>query len=213
MLQAEEDLAARMLDKSVQLDVVRYRYFTKIKELESQVALLKKDRDDLSALVVSGNDVNKKSQQSRIAEQERKRIKELEERAEEMRKKVQEQAKVIGLKEEAARTSKKLMEEILEMKQTCVRLMRQLNEESEQHRRAQREHEREVSSLQLREQQQVAEAARQERQIGLKMSALKRRLEEALADKSRLEAALQKQQVATGKRDTPEEVARRLGHS
>ncbi|EEC07003.1 hypothetical protein IscW_ISCW005100 [Ixodes scapularis] len=98
----------------------------------------------------------------------------------------------------------------VEMKQTRVRLMRQLKEESERHRRAQGERDREVRALRLREQQRAVQAARQERQSGLKMTVLRRRMEEALAAKSRLEAALQKRQVAAGKTSTPGDMAARV---
>ncbi|CAN7985988.1 unnamed protein product, partial [Ixodes hexagonus] len=195
MLQVKEELAARMSSNGEHLEVVRTQYQATTKELEKEVALLKKERDELSILVVSGNTNNKNG----ISEQRRKRIKELEERVAELRKKVQEQAKMIRLKEEAERAAKKLREEILEMKQTRVRLMRQLKEESERHRRAQGERDREVRALRLREQQRAAQAARQERQSGLKMSVLRRRMEEALAAKARLEAALHKRQVSAGK--------------
>ncbi|XP_029850496.2 chromosome-associated kinesin KIF4 [Ixodes scapularis] len=210
MLQAKEDLAARMHANGEHLEVVRSQYQATTKELEKEVALLKKERDDLSVLVVSGNNASKKSQQSGISEQRRKRIKELEERVAELRKKVQEQAKMIRLKEEAERAAKKLKAEILEMKQTRVRLMRQLKEESERHRRAQGERDREVRALRLREQQRAVQAARQERQSGLKMTVLRRRMEEALAAKSRLEVALQKRQVAAGKTSTPGDMAARV---
>lgn len=210
MLQAKEDLAARMHANGEHLEVVRSQYQATTKELEKEVALLKKERDDLSVLVVSGNNASKKSQQSGISEQRRKRIKELEERVAELRKKVQEQAKMIRLKEEAERAAKKLKAEILEMKQTRVRLMRQLKEESERHRRAQGERDREVRALRLREQQRAVQAARQERQSGLKMTVLRRRMEEALAAKSRLEAALQKRQVAAGKTGAPGDMAARV---
>ncbi|KAM7282818.1 chromosome-associated kinesin KIF4-like [Ixodes scapularis] len=209
MLQAKEDLAQRLHAVEEHLEVVHSLYQGKIQELEREVELLMKEKDDLSALVANGNNANKKTRETRTLEQRRKRIKELEERVAKLRKKVQEQATVLGLKEEEPDV-KKLREEILEMKKTRVRLMRQLKEESEQHRRAQREHDREVSTLRLREQQRVAQAARQERQSGLMMSALQRRMENALADKSRLEAALQKQQVAAGQMDTTGEMAHRI---
>ncbi|KAG0421487.1 hypothetical protein HPB47_002613 [Ixodes persulcatus] len=209
MLQAKEDLAQRMHAIEEHLEVVHSLYQGKIKELESEVALLMKERDDRSVLVANGNNANKKSQQTRILEQRRKPIKELEERVAKLRKKVQEQATMIGVKEEV-RDVCKLKEEILEMKKSRVRLMRQLKEESEHHRRAQKEHDREVSTLRLREQQRVAQAARQERQSGLMMSALQRRMEDALADKSRLEAALQKRQVAAGKTCTPGKMVPRI---
>ncbi|XP_042146376.1 trichohyalin-like [Ixodes scapularis] len=201
MLQAEENLAARMHDNLQHIEVGHSQNQERIKEQEWEVALLKQERDDLSVLLATGNNANKKSQQTRILEQRRKRIKELDERVAKLRKKVlQEQATMIGPKEEE-RDVRKLKEEILEMKKTRVRLMRQLKKESEQHRRAQREHDREVSTLRLREHQRVAQAARQERQSGLKISALQRSMEDALVDKSRLEAALQRQQIDAGKTD------------
>ncbi|XP_040073277.3 uncharacterized protein LOC120845797 [Ixodes scapularis] len=145
MLQAEETLAARMHDNLQQIEVGHSQNQERIKEQQWEVALLMKERDDLSVLLATFNNANKEFQQTRILEQRRKRIKELDERVAKLRKKVQEQATVIGPKEEE-RDVRKLKEEILEMKKTRVRLMRQLKKESEQHRRAQREHDRECAN-------------------------------------------------------------------
>lgn len=78
------------------------------------------------------------------------------------------------------------------MKQTRVRLMRQLKEESERYRQAKRKSDREVRVLKLREQQRTAQMARLERESNLKLSVLRRRMEEAQAAKQRLAASLER---------------------
>ncbi|XP_070384714.1 chromosome-associated kinesin KIF4A-like isoform X2 [Dermacentor albipictus] len=158
------------------------------RELEREVAILKKERDDLSAMLSSQQNT-KSAAGNKVAEQRRKRIQELEDRIGQLRKKVEEQSRMIRLKEDAERSAKKLQQEITNMKQVRVQLMKRMKEESERHRRQQTERNREVRALRVREQQQSVQMARVACQNELRINVLQRRVEEALAGKNRLEAA------------------------
>ncbi|XP_070385930.1 chromosome-associated kinesin KIF4A-like isoform X2 [Dermacentor albipictus] len=188
VLQAKEELASKMSMNDQHLEVVKLQYEANNRELEREVAILKKERDDLSAMLSSQQNT-KSAAGNKVAEQRSKRIQELEDRVGQLRKKVEEQSRMIRLKEDAERSAKKLQQEITNMKQVRVQLMKRMKEESERHRRQQTELNREVRALRVREQQQSVQMARMARQNELHIKVLQRRVEEALAAKNRLEAA------------------------
>ncbi|XP_070390399.1 chromosome-associated kinesin KIF4-like isoform X2 [Dermacentor albipictus] len=188
VLQAKEELANKMSMNDQHLEVVKLQYEANNRELEREVAILKKERDDLSAMLSSQQNT-KSAAGNKVAEQRRKRIQELEDRVGQLRKKVEEQSRMIRLKEDAERSAKKLQQEITNMKQVRVQLMKRMKEESERHRRQQTERNREVRALRVREQQQSVQMARMACQNELRINVLQRRVEEALAAKNRLEAA------------------------
>ncbi|XP_070390402.1 chromosome-associated kinesin KIF4-like isoform X2 [Dermacentor albipictus] len=188
VLQAKEELASKMSMNDQHLEVVKLQYEANNRELEREVAILKKERDELSAMLSSQKNT-KSAAENKVAEQRRKRIQELEDRVGQLRKKVEEQSRMIRLKEDAERSAKKLQQEITNMKQVRVQLMKRMKEESERHRRQQTERNREVRALRVREQQQSVQMARMARQNELRINVLQRRVEEALAAKNRLEAA------------------------
>ncbi|XP_037557863.1 chromosome-associated kinesin KIF4 [Dermacentor silvarum] len=125
---------------------------------------------------------------NKVAEQRRKRIQELEDSVNQLQETVNEQSHTIRLKEDAERSAKKLQQEISNMKQARVQLMKRMKEESERHRRQQTERTREIRALRIHE-QQSAHRARMERQNTLRINVLQRRVEEALAAKNRFEVA------------------------
>ncbi|XP_049516492.1 chromosome-associated kinesin KIF4A-like [Dermacentor silvarum] len=105
-----------------------------------------------------------------------------------MHKTVNEQPRMIRLKEDAERSAKKLQQEISNMKQARVQLMKRMKEESERHRRQQTKRTREIRALRIRE-QQSAHMARMERQNVLAINVLQCSVEEALAANNRFEVA------------------------
>ncbi|KAL1428657.1 hypothetical protein MTO96_003007 [Rhipicephalus appendiculatus] len=189
VLQAKEELASKMSMNDQHLEVMKMQFEVTNRDLEREIAALKKERDELSTLLASQQKSAKSAGGNKVAEQRRKRIQELEDRVGQLRKKVDEQSRVIRLKEDAERSAKRLQQEISNMKQARVQLMKRMKEESERHRRQQMERTREVRALRMRQQQQTAQMARIERQNALRINVLQRRMEEALAAKNRLEAA------------------------
>ncbi|XP_064472728.1 chromosome-associated kinesin KIF4A-like [Ornithodoros turicata] len=186
VLQAKEELASKMTLNDVQLEVVRREYEASKRHLESEMAELKKERDELSQALLT---VKTSSVPKVMSEQRRKRIQELEDHIAKLRRKVQEQSKLVKMKEETEQKACKLQQEITAIKQTRVRLMRQLKEESEHHRKAQAQMDRKVRALQLKEQRQTVALAKLERQSALRMAVMQRRMNEAVAAKQRLEVA------------------------
>lgn len=189
VLQAKEELASKISMNDQHLEVMKAQFEATNRDLEREIAALKKERDELSTMVASQQKSAKSPAANSVAEQRRKRIQELEDRVSQLRKKVDEQTRVIRLKEDAERSAKKLQQEISNMKQARVQLMKRMKEESERHRRQQTECNREVRALRMRQQQQSAQMARMERQNAMRINVLQRRMEEALAAKNRLEAA------------------------
>lgn len=189
VLQAKEELASKMSMNDQHLEVMKMQFEATNRDLECEIAALKKERDELSTLLASQQKSAKSAAGNKVAEQRRKRIQELEDRVGQLRKKVDEQSRVIRLKEDAERSAKRLQQEISNMKQARVQLMKRMKEESERHRRQQTERNREVRALRMRQQQQTAQMARMERQNALRINVMQRRMEEALAAKNRLEAA------------------------
>uniref|UniRef100_A0A8B9F5R2 Kinesin family member 4A n=1 Tax=Amazona collaria TaxID=241587 RepID=A0A8B9F5R2_9PSIT len=197
VLAMKEALAKKVTQNDSQLEPIQSQYQTNIKDLESEVSSLQKEKEELIlALHAAKKDVN----QSKLSERRRKRLQELEGQINELKKKLNEQSKLLKLKESTERTVCKLNQEIREVKNQRVQLMRQMKEDAEKFRYWKQQKNKEVIQLKELDRKRQYELLKLERDFQKQASVLRRKTEEAAAANKRLKDALQKQQEAADKR-------------
>ncbi|XP_068813105.1 chromosome-associated kinesin KIF4A isoform X2 [Struthio camelus] len=196
-LALKEALAKKMTQNDSQLEPIQSQYQTNIKDLELEVSSLQKEKEELIlALHVAKKDVN----QAKLSERRRKRLQELEGQINELKKKLNEQSKLLKLKESTERTVSKLNQEIREMKNQRVQLMRQMKDDAEKFRQWKQQKDKEVIQLKERDRKRQYELLKLERDFQKQANVLRRKTEEAAAANKRLKDALQKQREAADKR-------------
>ncbi|NWU94764.1 KIF4 protein, partial [Upupa epops] len=196
-LALKEALAKKMTQNNSQLEPIQSQYQTNIKDLELEVSNLQKEKEELVlALQMAKKDVN----QAKLSERRRKRLQELEGQISELKRKLQEQSKLLKLKEATESTVSKLNQEIMEMKNQRVRLMRRMKDDAEKFRQWKQQKDKEVIQLKERDRKRQYELLKLERDFQKQANVLRRKTEEAAAANKRLKDALQKQQEAADKR-------------
>uniref|UniRef100_A0A8B9PUD5 Kinesin family member 4A n=1 Tax=Apteryx owenii TaxID=8824 RepID=A0A8B9PUD5_APTOW len=196
-LALKEALAKKMTQNDSHLEPIQSQYQTNIKDLELEVSSLQKEKEELIlALHMAKKDVN----QAKLSERRRKRLQELEGQINELKKKLNEQSKLLKLKESTERTVSKLNQEIREMKNQRVQLMRQMKDDAEKFRQWKQQKDKEVIQLKERDRKRQYELLKLERDFQKQANVLRRKTEEAAAANKRLKDALQKQREAADKR-------------
>ncbi|XP_039945926.1 chromosome-associated kinesin KIF4A [Hirundo rustica] len=196
-LTLKEALAKKMSQNDIQLGPIQSQYQTNIKDLELEVSSLQKEKEELIlALQMAKKDIN----QAKLSERRRKRLQELEAQINELKKKLNEQSKLLKLKESTERTVSKLNQEITEMKQQRVQLMRQMKEDTEKFRQWKQQKDKEVIQLKEKDRKRQYELLKLERDFQKQANVLRRKTEEAAAANKRLKDALQKRKEVADKR-------------
>lgn len=126
----------------------------------------------------------------RIAEERRKKVRELEKKISDLSRKCMEQATVIKMKEKSDVKIKNLLQEIQTMKQYKVKLMRLMRSESEKFRQWKLAREQELKKLKDQDRKRQNQIVRMETQHGKQQNVLKRKVEEACAINKRLKVSL-----------------------
>ncbi|CAH0773402.1 unnamed protein product [Bemisia tabaci] len=157
-----------------------------VKELEVQIANLQREKDELANLLKSAQ----ANVPSKLAEQRRKRLQELEHLIISLRQKISEQAQIIKMKENSDKKIVNLNSEITAMKQTKVRLIQQMKFESERFRQWKIERERELCRLRTQDRRRQNELIRLENKHNKQQIVLKRKCEQATAMNKRLKETL-----------------------
>merc|ERR1719150_1303019 len=124
MLVAKQELASKMGESDEKMTTMRRNYETTIKSMEEEITRLQKEKDELCQK-------QKAEASSQISENRRKRIQELEEKIKNLGKQQAEQQRLLKLNKQNELKIKKYSEEITQMKQTKVKLIKQMKEESE----------------------------------------------------------------------------------
>ncbi|EAT37448.1 AAEL010568-PA [Aedes aegypti] len=158
-------------------------YEDKIKELEKQIEEL---NDQLNTTKV----VDKKS---KLAEERRKKVQQLEAELAELRKKSIQQAKMLQLKEKDTQRVQNLSREIQAMKATRVKLVKSMRAESENFRQWKINREKEICQLREKDRKLKNEMVRLQTVHDKQQNVLKRKVEEAVAVNKRLKEALERQ--------------------
>lgn len=173
--------------------------YNAIAEHESKIALLEKQKEELLQHLRNATTVGPTN---KLAEHRRKQVQELETRIVELKKKVQEQARLIKLKEKDELKIKQLNSEILQMKQTRVKLIRAMKQESEQFRSWRLQKEREMHKLKEQDRKRQNQMLKMETMHSRQQNVLKRKVEEVAAVNKRLKEALAVRKAAQEMRKT-----------
>lgn len=196
-LAIKENLAATLLSNSSNMSTLNPENVENMKQLESQIDALQQERDALQQQLKS---VQSNNASSKIAEQRRKRLQELEAQMSALKKKLLEQSKIIKMKEKSDEKVVVLNNEIKSMKAMKVRLIRQMKSESEQFRDWKLQREKELNKLRDQDRKRQNIMTRMENMHTKQQNVLKRKVEEAAAINKRLKDALLLQKQCQEKR-------------
>ncbi|KAM7326014.1 hypothetical protein ACRRTK_014492 [Alexandromys fortis] len=196
-LALKEALAKKMTQNGSQLQPIHFLYKDNIKNLESEVLSLQKEKEEL---VLELQSTKKDVNQAKLSERHRKRLQELEGQIADLKKKLNEQSKLLKLKESTEYTVSKLNQEIRIMKIQRVQLMRQMKEDAEKFRQWKQQKDKEVIQLKEQDRKRQYELLKLERNFQKQSTVLRRKTEEAAAAHKRLKDALLKQKEVADKR-------------
>ncbi|GLV42213.1 Kinesin-like protein at 3A [Carabus blaptoides fortunei] len=171
--------------------------YAAIAENETKITALEKEKEEL---VQQLRNVKSNAASSKIAEQRRKRVKELETHISELNKKVIEQARMIKLKEKDESKMKQLANEIQAMKSNKVKLIKTMRAEEQKFRTWKLQREKDLMRLKDQDRKRQNQIVRMEHMHSKQQTVLKRKVEEAVAINKRLKDALALQKQAQDRR-------------
>merc|ERR1719232_2451461 len=185
MLVAKQELANKAGENDEKMTNMRRNYEITIKSMEDEISRLQKEKDELSQK-------QKAESSSNLSESRRKRIQELEEKIKGLSKQQAEQQRLLKLNKQNELKIKKYSDDITQMKQTKVKLIKQMKEESEKARQWKIAKEKEVYKLQQQEKKAQVKMSAMSLQHERRENVWKRKMEEAAATSKRLKDALAK---------------------
>ncbi|XP_026667944.1 chromosome-associated kinesin KIF4 isoform X2 [Ceratina calcarata] len=164
-----------------------------IQEMEQEIRSLQTERDELMQALqsIQANNVS-----SKIAEARRKKVQELEKKMSELRRKIVEQDKIVKIKEKQDQQVKNLTREMQMLKQTRVKLIKQMRVESDKFAKWKQAKEKELNKWKDQHRKQVNENTRLKMWHSKQETVLKRKMEAAFAVNKRLKEALDLQKRA-----------------
>lgn len=122
----------------------------------------------------------------RLAESRRKKVQELEKNISELRRKITEQDRIVKMKEKQDQQIKNLSNEMQMLKQTRVKLIRQMRTDSDKFAKWKESKEKELNRLKDQNRKQVNEVTRLKMWHSKQETVFKRKMEEAFAVNKRL---------------------------
>ncbi|XP_072039625.1 chromosome-associated kinesin KIF4-like [Amphiura filiformis] len=197
-LALKQELAEKMSNNDDQMAVIKIQYESNVNQLQSDINTLQKEKEDLMGAL---NAAKTNTSGNKVSEQRRKRLKELEEQIIQLKKKMNEQGKMLKLKEKSDQRVNTLNSDIKAMKQTRVRLMKQMKEDASKWQQWKTQKNKEVMQLKAKERKRQCEVSKMERQHQKQQMVMKRKMEEASAANKRLKEALLKQKSVSGKKE------------
>ena len=210
-LAQKEQYALVLNDQEEKLKEVRKKYEDQFEKMETQMKSLEKEKDTLV------QQSRAEPVTSKLSEQRRKRIQDLESQISDLKKKligiflgdflsffrilrcffsIPEQQRMIKMNEKNEQKLKTLGEEIRGMKQAKVRLIQQMKKEAERVRVWKMQKEKEVNQLKQTERKQQMQMAKMATLHTKQQNVLKRKMEEAVAANKRLKDVIDKQKAA-----------------
>nr|XP_002737932.2 PREDICTED: chromosome-associated kinesin KIF4-like isoform X1 [Saccoglossus kowalevskii] len=197
-LAMKQELASAMGESDEKMSSMKVQYEETMKQLESEITSLQQEKDELAKAL---HEVKNNTVVSKISEQRRRRLQELEGEMSKLKKKLAEHSKLIKFKEQGDQKIKKLNSEIQVMKQTRVKLMKQMKQDTTKFQQFKTQKDREVMKLKQQDRKRQHEVVKLERQNQLQQNMLRRKAEEASAANKRLKEALHKRKIATDKKE------------
>lgn len=122
----------------------------------------------------------------RLAETRRKKVQELEKKITELTRKCMEQNKIIKIKEKQDQRIKTLSNEIQSLKETRVKLIRQMRIDANNFIKWKQSKEKEINRLKAQDRKRACEMVRMKIQHNKQENVFKRKMEEAFAVNKRL---------------------------
>lgn len=193
-LTMKQELAKKVFSNDCHMAAMREQYEMKIRILDDEIQDLVKKKSNLETAL---ENAQKTSENKKISDKRQQRLIDLEAQIQELKKEKKEKQKMIRMKQESDRTVTKLNNDILEMKRTRVRLMRQIKEESDKFTAWKKEKVKEVKQLQERNRKRNFQYVKLERDYGKQKAVLRRKTEEAAAANRRLKLAMGNRQAAS----------------
>ncbi|XP_054270750.1 chromosome-associated kinesin KIF4A-like isoform X1 [Macrosteles quadrilineatus] len=188
----KEALAVKLAQSnSVEGTLLQATNVEDIMELKTQINNLLHEKEELEKQL---NNQRSSSIDHKLAEQRRKRVKELEEKISALSKKVTDQDRIIRMKERNEEKMKTLSGEIMNLKQTKVKLINEMKSEGEKYRQLRASREREVCKLRQQNRQKETKFVKMESYYMKQQNVYKRKLEESTAVIRRLKDTLALQQ-------------------
>lgn len=164
---------------------------SKIHDYEETISKLEKEKKELEDLLRNKNT----TVSVKLAEERRKRVNQLETEIGDMRKRNKHQAQLLKQREKDELKVGKLNNEILEMKQMKVKLIRKMKSESEEFRQWRLVREKELTQLRAKDRKMQSDVAKKDMLHEKQRNVLKRKVEEANAAAKRYKEALLKQKI------------------
>ncbi|XP_069689320.1 chromosome-associated kinesin KIF4A isoform X2 [Periplaneta americana] len=195
-LALKEELASKLMANINHMSSIRGDHEGNLKELQEQILVLQKEKDELMQALQTAQNHNT----TKLSEQRRKRLQELEQKISVLSKKITEQEKIIKMKERNDEKINQLNSEIQGMKQAKVKMIRQMRSENERFRTWKQQREKELIKLRVQDRRRQNELARMERLHTKQQNVLKRKVEEAVAVNKRLKDALAVQKSVQDRR-------------
>ncbi|XP_024081680.1 chromosome-associated kinesin KIF4-like isoform X1 [Cimex lectularius] len=195
----KEELMAKLSENVNGLGVIEGVSQKEVDDLKKQVESLQAEKDELLSQINNAA-VNSANNASKVAEQRRKRLHELEQQKTTLLKKIAEQEKIIKMKQNSDEKMKALQADIMSMKQLKVKLIHQMKSENEKFRTWKVEKDREMCVLRSQNVKRQNQLKKLEQQHSLQQNVLKRKLEAAAAANKRIMAVLDRQKQAKMRR-------------
>ncbi|XP_025416785.1 chromosome-associated kinesin KIF4-like [Sipha flava] len=195
-LAMKEHLAAKLVESVSHIG--EYCPEENTEELKNKLEQLKQERDQLEEALKAAqtNNIN-----SKLSEQRRKKLQELEQKIANLTKKCLEQDRIIKMKAKNDKKVENLNNEIKSIKVMKVKLIQQMKSDNEKFRQFKLERDRELCRLKEHERKQKHQIIRMEQLHDRQQTALKRKLEEAANVNKRLKDALAVRKAIEVKRD------------
>lgn len=186
-LALKETLVAELLKNVTQQTTESHK---NIVEMEQEIKRLHAEKEEQLQAVHAHN------VSSKLAETRRKKVQELEKKIAELTRKCMEQNKIIKTKEKQEQKVKTLSSEIQLLKETRIKLIRQMRNDANTFTKWKQSKEKEINRLKAQDRKRACEMVRMKMQHNKQENVFKRKMEEAFAVNKRLKGALEMQKKA-----------------
>ncbi|KAH0563992.1 chromosome-associated kinesin KIF4 isoform X2 [Cotesia glomerata] len=193
-LAVKEELINRLLSNTSQIA----EQTKEVQEMELEIKNLQAERDKLLKTL---ENVQHNSASAKLAESRRKKLQEFEKKISELTRKCTEQNRIIKGKEKSDQQIKNLTSEIQALKQTRVKLIREMRKESDRFTQYKQQREKELYKLKDQDRKRQNQMARMQNQHSKQQNVYKRKIEEYAAMNKRLKETLELQIKAQQRRE------------
>ncbi|CAJ0944124.1 unnamed protein product, partial [Mesorhabditis belari] len=186
LIKRKEELFDKTQKNDEEMGKIQEKHASETAELNAKIAACQKERDQLV------ENSRKNTISSKISEERRKRLQELEKELGSTRKRLIELSKLESWKKENEKNSKRMHDEIEKLKHNRIQLQKQLKIESDNFRIWKLKQERQMQVLKTKERKLELQAARKEQTLNSQLAVFKKKYQEAVGCNKRLQAQMLK---------------------